>query len=50
MREILTRLEEFEYITTLIFPENVILYVSFFDSWSVLKNVEAKSVVWVYVL
>ncbi|XP_059094255.1 inositol hexakisphosphate and diphosphoinositol-pentakisphosphate kinase 2-like isoform X11 [Tigriopus californicus] len=26
MREILTRLEEFEYITTLIFPENVILY------------------------
>ena len=27
MKEILTRLEEFEYITTCIFPENVILEV-----------------------
>ena len=29
MREILTRIEEFEYITTHIFPEDVILNVSF---------------------
>ena len=28
MREILTRIEEFEYITTTIFPENIILNVS----------------------
>ena len=28
MREILTRLEEFEYLKTAIFPENVILNVS----------------------
>lgn len=28
MREILTRMEEFEYITTIIFPEDVILKVS----------------------
>jgi inositol hexakisphosphate/diphosphoinositol-pentakisphosphate kinase len=31
MKEILTRLEEFEYIKTLIFPESVILKVSLFS-------------------
>lgn len=29
MKEILTRLEEFEYLKTVVFPEDVILNVSF---------------------
>ena len=32
MKEILTRLEEFEFIRTCIFPEDVILKVSFLES------------------
>ncbi len=41
MKEILTRLEEFEYIKTLIFPESVILKVNLFF----FRKIDTRSVV-----
>ena len=35
MKEILSRIAEFEYITTIIFPEDVILNVSFNFNYSI---------------
>ncbi len=44
MREILTRLEEFEYIATHIFPENVILNVRGKLVLNASKQILSKSV------
>lgn len=44
MKEILTRLEEFEYIKTVIFPESVILMVIFYLFGIQLRNVVSIAV------